>query len=204
MLGLSRKPVFLEPYRADVGQRRVQSALLQDTSLQLRHWLDTMANVRVHAGTQRVLQERFQEERPSLQTLPGGRFDAVLRQEQRLSSEGCVSVVGNYYSVPDGTRRRTLEVETTADQVHIHEDRRLFAVHTPLQGRKQRSILPGHRQAPRRSTSHNFRDSIRILPGHAVTTRPLILYEQIGRQLGGRPCPVQVHTPLAAAAAAPE
>jgi transposase len=160
---------------------------LQDMNRQLRQWLDTVANVRVHAGTQRVVQEHFQEERPSLQALPGGRFDAVLRQERRLSSEGCVSVGGNYYSVPDGTRRRTLEVETTADQVRIHEDGRLIAVHTLLQGRKQRSVLPGHRHAPRRSASHNARDSVRILPGHAVTTRPLSFYEQIGRQLGGRP-----------------
>ena len=104
-----------------------------------------------------------------------------------MSCEGCVSVGGNYYSVPDGTRRRTLDVETTADQVRIHEDGRLIAVHALLQGRKQRSVLPGHRHAPRRSTSHGPRDPIPILPGHAVTTRPLSFYEQIGRQLGGRP-----------------
>ena len=89
--------------------------------------------------------------------------------------------------MPDGTRRRTLDVETTADQVRIHEDGRLIAEHTLLQGRKQRSVLPGHRHAPRRSASHNTRDSVRIMPGHAVTTRPLSFYEQIGRQLGGRP-----------------
>lgn len=160
---------------------------LQDMNRQLRQWLDTVANLRLHSSTQRVVQEHFQEERPSLQPLPAGRFDAVLRQERRVSSEGCVSVAGNYYSVPDGTRRRTLDVETTADQVRIHEDGRLIAVHTLLQGRKQRSVLPGHRHAPRRSTSPGLRDPIRILPGHAVPTRPLSVYEQIGRQLGGRP-----------------
>ena len=124
---------------------------------------------------------------PSLLALPVGRFDAVLRQERRVSSEGCVSVGGNYYSVPDGTRRRTLDVETTPDQVRIHEDGRLIAVHTLLQGRKQRSVLSGHRHAPRRSAPNGPRDPIRIPPGHVVTTRPLSLYEQIGRQLGGRP-----------------
>ena len=49
------------------------------------------------------------------------------------------------------------------------------------------SVLPGHRHVPRRSTSHGPRDAIRILPGHAVSTRPLSFYEQIGRHLGGRP-----------------
>ena len=42
-------------------------------------------------------------------------------------------------------------------------------------------VLPGHRHVPRRSTSHGPRDAIRILPGHAVSTRPLSFYEQIGR-----------------------
>ena len=160
---------------------------LQDMNRQLRQWLDTVANVRVHSGTQRVVQEHFQEVRPSLQPMPAGSFDAVLRQERRVSSEGCVSVAGNYYSVPDSTRRRILDVETTADLVCIHEDGRLIAVHTLLQGRKPRSILPGHRHAPRRSTSHGPRDQIPILPGHVVPTRPLSLYEQIGRQLAGQP-----------------
>jgi len=38
-----------------------------------------------------------------------------------------------------------LEVETTAHQVRIHEDCQLIAVHDLLQGRKQRSVLPGPR-----------------------------------------------------------
>ena len=52
---------------------------------------------------------------PACSALPAGRFDAVLRIERRVSHEGMVSVGGNLYSVPDGTRKRVLEVETTAD-----------------------------------------------------------------------------------------
>jgi len=80
----------------------------------LRTWLDGVANVRLHGTTDRIVAEHFAEERPTLQPLPAGRFDAVLRLERRLSHEGCVSVGGNFYSVPDGTRRRLLEVETTS------------------------------------------------------------------------------------------
>ena len=86
---------------------------------------------------------------------------------------------------PDGTRRRALEVETTADQVRIHEDGRLIAVHPLLPGRRQRSVLSGHRHSPRRSGMHPERTSTRLLPGHAVATRSLGVYEQIARQLGG-------------------
>lgn len=134
-----------------------------------------------------MVREHFEQERAHLQPLPAGRFDAVLRLERRVSSDGCVSVAGNYYSVPDGTRRRALEVETTADQVRIHEDGRLIAVHALLQGRKQRSVLPGHRHASRRSSSPGSSDAVRLWPGHAVATRSLAVYEQIGRQLGTRP-----------------
>jgi hypothetical protein len=126
--------------------------------------------------------EHFAEERPALQALPAGRFDAVLRAERRLSHEGCVSVGGNYYSVPDGTRARVLEVETTADQVRILEGGRAIAVHALLQGRKQRSVLPGHRQV--RLAQRRERAPVRLAPGHRVLTRPLGVYELIAQLLG--------------------
>ena len=170
--------------RADFFMAR-QFTDLQDMNRQLRHWLDTVANARQHATTARIVAEHFLEEQPTLQKMPAGRFDAVLRVERRVSTEGCVSVGGNYYSVPDGTRRRALEVETTADQVRIHEDGRLIAVHALLPGRRQRSVLSGHRHSPRRSGMHHERASTRLLPGHAVATRSLGVYEQIARHLGG-------------------
>jgi hypothetical protein len=47
--------------------------------------------------------------------LPLVPFRSVLRPERRVSHEGMVSVGGNYYSVPDTTRRRVLEVQELAD-----------------------------------------------------------------------------------------
>lgn len=158
---------------------------IQDMNRQLRQWLDTVANVRRHGTTDRIVAEHFAQERTALQPLPAGRFDAVLRVERRLSHEGCVSVGGNYYSVPNGTRQRVLQVETTADQVRIHADGQLIAVHALLQGRKQRSVLAGHRQAPPGAALRRQRATARVLPGHAVATRSLGVYEQIARHLGG-------------------
>jgi transposase len=42
---------------------------LEDLNDQLRHWLDIVANPRVHATTQRVVNEAFAEEQASLQPL---------------------------------------------------------------------------------------------------------------------------------------
>jgi transposase len=156
-----------------------------DMNRQLQQWLDGVANARRHGTTDRVVAEHFAEEQSSLQTLPAGRFEAVLHVQRRLSHDGCVSVGGNYYSVPDGTRARVVEVQTTADQVRILEEGKLIAVHALLQGSKLRSIAPGHRQARRQPQRADSAPSLRLLPGHAVTTRSLGVYEQIAKHLGG-------------------
>ena len=78
---------------------------LDDLNDQLRHWLDTVANPRVHATTNRVVNDAFAEEKPFLKAVPTVPYRAVLRLERRASHEGMVSVGGNLYSVPDTTPR---------------------------------------------------------------------------------------------------
>ena len=68
---------------------------LDDLNEQLRHWLDTVANPRLHATTNRVVKEAFAEERASLNALPVAPYRALLRLERRASHEGTVSVGGN-------------------------------------------------------------------------------------------------------------
>jgi transposase len=77
---------------------------LEDLNAQLRNWLDSVANVRLHGTTQRLVDEHFREELPALQPLPTGPFSATLELTRRVSHEGMVSVGGNLYSVPDGIR----------------------------------------------------------------------------------------------------
>jgi transposase len=153
-------------------------ANLDDMNRQLREWLDTVANVRLHGTTQRVVAEHFAEERPRLQPLPAGLFNAVIRLERRVSHEGLVSVGGNYYSVPDRARKRVLEVHSLAHEVRIFEDGELLAVHPVLEGRRQISMLPGHRQGRRVASQER-----RYVPAHAVARRPLAFYEAVGRRL---------------------
>ncbi|MCC4300309.1 IS21 family transposase, partial [Aurantimonas coralicida] len=119
---------------------------LEDMNGQLRHWLDTVANLRRHATTRRIVSEAFAEERASLRSLPLAPFRSVLKLERRISREGMVSVGGNFYSVPDATKRRTVEVHTLADEVRIFEDGTLIAAHPVLEGRHQRRVEPGHRR----------------------------------------------------------
>jgi hypothetical protein len=166
---------------------------LDDLNAQLRHWLDTVANPRLHATTQRVVTEAFAEEQPHLQELPLLAFRSVLKLERRVSHEGMVSVGGNLYSVPDTTRRRVVEVHTLADEIRIFEDGALIATHPVLDGRHQRRIAPGHRQtAPSRNRGRVPHEEASGLAraGEVVARRSLDIYEAIGQGLasrGGRP-----------------
>ena len=107
---------------------------IDDMNQQLRAWLDTVANVRRHGTTDRIVAEHFAEERPHLLPLPAGRFDAVLRIERRLNHEGCVSVGGNYYSVPDGTRGRAAR-DRNDRRSGAHPARRPARCRAPAAGR---------------------------------------------------------------------
>jgi len=158
---------------------------LEDLNAQLAHWLATVANARVHGTTRQVVAEHFAQEQPSLRALPADVFNATLKLERRISHEGMVSVGGNLYSVPEGTRSRVVEVHTLAHEIRIFEAGRLIAVHAVLEGRGQRSLLPGHRQFPRRAQQPVGAAGVLPLcrPGESVARRPLGFYEAVGQRL---------------------
>ena len=161
---------------------------LDDLNAQFTQWLDQVANRRRHGTTGRVVIEHFAGERPSLKALPGGPFNAVLRLERRISHEGMVSVGGNLYSVPDGTRRRPVEVQVTASEVHILEGGKLIAAHPVLEGRGRRRIAEGHRPRPPPRNGATLREGAAAIPAlpvsvGSVAPRSLAIYEVIGRRL---------------------
>src|ERR1700722_6183011 len=157
---------------------------LDDLNGQFRQWLDQVANVRTHATTRRVVAEHFADERPALQSLAAGAFQAVLRLERRITRDGMVSVDGNLYSVPNSARRRTVEVHSTANEVRILEDGAVIAVHPVLDGRGQRRIIAGHRKSPppNGQTPRDDRTGA-ACAGDVVALRPLAFYDAVGKRL---------------------
>lgn len=127
-----------------------------------------------------MVNEAFADEKPTLQLLPLIPFGAVLKLERRISHEGMVSVGGNYYSVPDATRRRVVEVHSLADEICIFEDDRLIARHPLLEGRRQRSLLDGHRRQYRPKDENPIPHGF---SGELVTRRSLDFYAAVGQQL---------------------
>ena len=158
---------------------------LEDLNGQLRHWLDTVANPRVHATTRRVVNEAFAEERSTLQSLPLAPYQEVLRLERRVSHEGMICVGGNLYSVPDTTRRRVLDVHVLADSIRIFEDGALVATHAPLEGSGEKRLDPAHRKipSPPRRRQGDADPPLILRAGDRVARRSLDFYEAVGRRL---------------------
>jgi transposase len=158
---------------------------LDDLNRQLRLWLDTVANARLHATTRRIVGEAFAEERTALRSLPLAPYRAVLKLERRVSHEGMVSVGGNLYSVPDTTRRRALEVHVLADEIRIFEEGTLAASHRPLEGRDQKRLDPRHRTSAGRSRHRpdGTAGAVIRLTGEHVARRSLDFYDAVARRL---------------------
>jgi len=170
---------------------------MEDLNRQLADWLGTVANVRLHGTTNRVVAEAFAAEQPELQALPAGPFDALIKLERRVSHDGFVAIGGNYYSVPDRTRR-LVEVHQLAHEIRILDAGHLVARHPVMEGRKQYRVDPAHRQGnAARAQRHGFPHRVEeeglifLRPGEQVANRSLAIYQAIGDRLaavgaGGR------------------
>ena len=152
---------------------------MDDLNAQFDRWRGEIANPRKHATTGRIVDEAFGEEQARLIPLPAVRYSAVLTIERRVSHEGMISVGGNLYSVPDTTRKRTLEVQNHPSQIRIFEDGRLIACHPVLEGKNQRRIDPSHRKTPPVHTPRTSQSP----PVTGVAHRPLGFYDAVGRRL---------------------
>jgi hypothetical protein len=116
-------------------------------------------------------------------------FDALLKLERRVSHDGLVSIGGNYYSVPDRTRR-VVEVHQLPDQIRILDQGRLVAVHPVLEGRRQSRVDPAHRHGVTARTSRSASEDLPIgRLGDHVARRSLDFYQAVADRLaasGGR------------------
>jgi hypothetical protein len=103
-----------------------------------------------------------------------------------LSGRNCDFSNGDrhLYSVPNATRRRIVEVHSTASEVRILEDGHLIAVHPVLEGRGRRRISAGHRSLPPPANSNTPRHSAApARVGETVTPRPLAFYDAVAQRL---------------------
>jgi transposase len=111
------------------------------------HWLNTVANVRVHGETGKRPVDRFQRERQSMTQLPPHAYDIATIDQVRASRQFRVAVDGNRYSVPAEYAGAPLTLKTYPDRLCIYHREKLIARHVRTYDRKKDVEQPDHPKA---------------------------------------------------------
>jgi transposase len=90
-----------------------------DLDRQVREWLDTVANVRLHGTTRRRVDEAYAEEKPCLIALPAVAFPAERLETRKVQKDGYVPIDGSFYPVPAALVGQIVRVRIFPDRVEI-------------------------------------------------------------------------------------
>lgn len=198
--GFSPRPC--QPYRAQTkgkvesGVRYVRGNFwpglhvtdLADLNQQARHWLDTVANVRLHGTTHVMPCTRLPLER--LQPLAGKPdYDTSLISYRRSTKDCLVSYQGNHYSVPAAyAQQQLLLKESEAGELFVFTlDGRELARHRLATTYQQRIVVASHydglcSRTLRPVSSRSEPATLSTLPlgveTPLVEVRPLAVYAQ--------------------------
>ena len=112
-----------------------------------RHWLDTVANVRIHGETKKRPVEMFDEERDRLRRLPELVHDIGSVHTVRASNRFRITFETNRYSVPAEYASARLTLKSYPDRLCIYHRDRLVARHRRSYERHRDFEHPDHPRA---------------------------------------------------------
>ena len=107
-------------------------------------WVDTVANVRIHAATQQRPIDRFEDERAHLRPLNPAGFDLARVCVVRATKQFRVPLDANHYSVPARYAGVRLILKAYAQRVCIYDGEHLVARHARSMDRHQDIEDPEH------------------------------------------------------------
>lgn len=143
---------------------------LAEANATLENWLETVANVRVHAATGERPVDAFESrERDELGPLPPNEFDCATVKSCRADKRCRVWFDSNGYSVPESRVDDVDLLKATPDHVAIYANGTLVARHRRSYERKRDVVDPDHqrgmRLARRRAAEQNLlRDFTALAP----------------------------------------
>jgi len=109
-----------------------------------RHWLEAVANVRIHGETRKQPLELFEKERPCLIPLPANLFDIATVSQVRATSQFRITIDTNRYSVPAEYAGMRLTLKTYPDRLCVYCKDKLIARHVRSYDRHQDFEDPDH------------------------------------------------------------
>lgn len=113
----------------------------------LRHWLDTVANVRSHGETKQKPVDLLEQERLALRRLPSHPFDIATVSPVRASRQFRITLDTNRYSVPAQYAGQPLTLKTYPDRLCLYAEENLIARHPRSYDRHQDFEDPDHPKA---------------------------------------------------------
>jgi transposase len=155
---------------------------LDDLNAQALAWLRRVANVRVHGGSGRRVEEAWEEEKPRLRRVVPLPARLLPKPPLRLvSRDGFVRLRTNRYSVPWQLAGTQVYVLERAGRVEIRRDEEVVARHESCMGRYQKVEDPAHHAGmPLGPTTHKKKAKIHLTGGAPqVAQRDLACYEEV-------------------------
>lgn len=110
---------------------------LEKTNADLRHWLDTVANLRVHGTHRQSVNHRWQQERPFLGPLPAGGYDTSIKVFRKVYKDCLVSYDTNRYLLPHHAAGKRIMLKIKDGTIRFFDDDRLLVTYSEPEGRHQ-------------------------------------------------------------------
>lgn len=113
-------------------------------NLAARRWVESVANVRVHATTREKPVDLFLVEKPAMRSLPPAPYEVAVTRIARATNRFRVILDTNRYSVPAEYASRRLSLKAYPDRICIYHNRDLIAQHPRSYDRNQDFEHPDH------------------------------------------------------------
>jgi hypothetical protein len=116
---------------------------LQSMRVEALKWLDTVANVRIHGTTKRLVKEAFLEVKPYLNT---EFYNIINKENRKVDKTGLISYKGNYFSVPYAYQRKEVSINPMGDILHAFDilSGHPIAEHIIPEGKGNTITAPSH------------------------------------------------------------
>jgi transposase len=155
---------------------------LNDLNQQVRHWLDTVANVRIHGTTHEMPSTRLQKE--TLKRANPTPYEYVERHIRKVSNDSLVSYQGNRYSVPFQYIGYLIHIQDEKNgTLRFFYDNTLITEHVKAyDGRYQVSVNKKHFEGIRKTNGQMVPQPLPRLVSDStpeVIQRPLSVYEAL-------------------------
>lgn len=144
----------------------------------VKHWLDTVANVRLHGETRKQPLELWQSETPSLSPLPLHPFDIATGSQVRASRQFRIALDTHRYSVPAHLAGQALTLKTYPDRLCLYHQNPLVARHARRYDRHGDFADPDHPK-PLLAQRKKARDHQLFMRFLALSPQAALSYQQL-------------------------